>query len=79
MSVELYIHGIDRVVWEIWEILIVILVTGIVGTIVGFVGKIFWDHREQKKKLVPLMIDEAEYQHDEYSRSNSSEGIEDAM
>ena len=62
MVIEVYLHGIDIIEWQVWEILTLVLVVAIIGGVVGYIGKIFWQHREQQKKLVPLIVDEAEYE-----------------
>lgn len=62
--IEVRIHGIDVVVWEIWEILLIILALVILLGILGFVANIFWKSYQQKKKLVPLLLDYAEYEED---------------
>lgn len=62
INIEIFVKGIDVFVWEIWEILLIVLLCVIFLSILAYLLKIFFTKYQQNKKLVPLLVDYAEYE-----------------
>jgi H+/Cl- antiporter ClcA len=58
------VKGIDIVVWEVWEILLLVFAGLVIVGIGIFFGRMLFGKYQRKKKLVPLLVDYAEYEED---------------
>lgn len=64
IKIEIQIKGVDIKYWEFWEIMVIVLL-GLIGfCVLVCIGRICLERYQKNRKLVPLLVDYAEYEDD---------------